>query len=51
MYIYSYEFNSYLDLKKDFNANYIFINVNDETQKIENNLYKISAKLLIYANL
>ena len=32
-------------------ANYIFINVNDETQKkIENNIYKISAKLLIYAN-
>ena len=32
-------------------ANYIFINVNDETQKNENNIYKISAKLLIYANL
>jgi hypothetical protein len=29
----SYEFNSYLDLKKDLNhANYIFIYVNDETQ-------------------
>jgi len=32
-------------------ANYIFINVNEEIRKIENNIYKISAKLLIYVNL